>query len=339
MKFPFFKTIGFALFAAMVAPVSSQEPPVDEPIRPKQGPQKVNGIAATVNGDLITLNELMIKVAPLQSVLMSRFPRRGQAYQSQLAELKASILDELVDRTIIFTNFKDRVREFPDQQIEEEVQRIVQTVYQGDEELFKQYLKKTNLTRDQFKEQQRKELLVQIVRSQHYGDVAVPKESELRKEYERWKITNRDRNKDVATYRRIYLRKDRGGGPLAQLSLTEKLADQIKAGGDFEELAKRYSQDSHAKDAGLWEDCERPDMSMEFAHVIFELEGNEVLGPLEDQNGFNIIQVIKRTLGPAKPFEEAREELQRLVISGKKKANFDKWMKKERSRAIIKKML
>jgi peptidyl-prolyl cis-trans isomerase SurA len=281
----------------------------------------------------------MIKVAPSQSVLMSRYPRRGATFQRQLEELKAGILDELIDRAIIFTEFKDRVRSFPDYQIENEVKRVVQNVYNGDEQLFKKYLKATNLTRDQFKEQQRKELLVQIVRAQQFGDVAVPKENELREEYGRWSITNRDRAKDLGTYRRIYLHKSRGGGPFSQLKLAEDIVKKLKNGEDFNDLAKRYSNGSHAEQGGVWKDIPRTDLAMEFGTLLFETSGSEIMGPLEDQIGFNIVQVMERKLGPAKAFTEVREEIQRRVISDKKKSNYQKWMKKMRARAVIKKML
>lgn len=336
----FTKAIVFGM--ALVLPAFTQEPPPgaeNEPIRPPQGPQLVNKIVAKVNGDVITLNELMIKVAPGQSVLMSTYPRRGPAFQKQLKELKSSILDELIDRAIIFNQFKDRVKSFPDHQIESEVSRIIQNVYKGDEELFKKYLEATHLTRDQFKEQQRKELLVQIVRSQHFGDVAVPKEKELREEYERWKITNRDRTKDVGTYRRIYIHKNRGGGPLAQLQLAEEIVKKLKNGGDFNELAKEHSNGSHAEQGGVWNDIPRTDLAMEFGTLLFETEGNEIMGPLEDRIGFNIVQVMERKPGPAEPFEKVSEEMKRRVVSEKKKSNYEKWMKKMRSSAVIEKML
>ena len=336
----FTKAIAFGI--ATVLPAFPQEPPVSPPnaqIRPPQGPQSVNKIAAKVNGDVITLNELMIKVAPSQSVLMSRYPRRGEAFQRQLDELKSNILDELIDRAIIFTEFKDRVSTFPDYQIEDEVKRIVQSVYNGDEQLFNKYLKATNLTRDQFKEQQRKELLVQVVRAQQFGDVANPKENEIREEYDRWSIINRDRAKDLGTYRRIYLHKNRGGGPFAQLNLAEDIVKKLNNGGDFNDLAKKYSNGSHAEQGGVWKDIPRTDLAMEFGTLLFETTGSEIMGPLEDQIGFNIVQVMERKLGPAKPFSEVRDEVQRRVISDKKKSNYQKWMKKMRARAVIKKML
>lgn len=311
-----------------------------ESIRKKRGPIPVNGMAATVNGDVITLNELMIKVAPSQSVLMARFPRRGEAYDAQLNRLRSQILDELIDRTIIYTEFKDRIRAFPDQDIEAEVKRIVQNVYNGDEALFRKYLKATNLTRDQFKEQQRKELLVQVVRAQHFGDVPPPTDAELRKEYATWSIANRDRKKDVGTYKRIYLRKDMGDGPEAQLKLAEEIYRKVKAGGDFAKFAEEHSDDSKSEDGGLWKDVPRTDLNLEFGFLLFETTGTELMEPIEDNFGYNIIQVLKRQLGPPeKSFAAASDLMKQRVVSEKKKANFEKWMKKMRARAVIKKLI
>ena len=333
---------------AAIAPATSQsilppvpkDPPKQDVIRKKSGPMRVNGMAATVNGETITLNELMIKVAPLQSVLMARHPRRGRVFEQQLSQLRSEILDDLVDRTIIFTEFKDRVRAFPDEDIEAEVKRIIQNVYNGDEKLFRDYLKATNLTRDQFKEQQRKELLVQVVRSQQFGDVPPPTEAEMKKEYATWKIANRDRTKDIGTYKRIYLRKDLGDGPEAQLKLTEEIAAKLKAGEDFGELARKHSDDSRSEKGGLWKEIPRTDLNHEFSFILFETQGNDTMGPIEDNFGYNIIQVLDRQFGPPeKSFAEAKDLMKRRIESEKKKANFEKWMKKMRTRAVVKKMI
>ncbi|MGC6466844.1 MAG: SurA N-terminal domain-containing protein [Akkermansiaceae bacterium] len=341
---------GFSAFFTLSCPGQEEPPPppADPPavppaengqIRPKTGPIRVNGIAAKANGEIITMNELMIKVAPLQSVLMARYPRRGPAYQAQLKTLRGEVLDDLIDRAIIYAEFKERARPFTDRDLEDEVQRIVQVSYAGDEKLFRDYLKATNLTRDQFKQQQRKEILVQAVRSQHFGDVPPPTEAELRKEYSTWSVANRDRTKDVATYKRIYLPKAEGGGPLAQLKLAEDLGKKLKDGGDFAVAAKTYSRDSHAENGGLWEDVPRSDLNHEFGFILFESEGNDVIGPFEDPYGFNIIQVVKRDYGPAEPFAKVRDRMKKRVEAEKKNANFEEWMKKMRARADIKKMI
>ena len=84
----------------------------------------------------------------------------------------------------------------------------------------------------------------------------------------------------------------------------------------------------------------RTDLAMEFGTLLFETSGSEIMGPLEDQIGFNIVQVMERKLGPAKAFSKRSvKRVQRRVISDKKKSNYQKWMKKMRARAVIKKML
>jgi len=314
-------------------------PDNNAPDRPKPKLEPVNGIVAKVNGEVITLNQLMIQVAPQQSVLMSRFPRRGAAYQTQLSQMKNLILNNLIDRTIMFSEFKDRISAVTDQQVEEEIKRIIDRQYNGDEALFRKYLQATHTTRDQFKQEQRREILVQIVRTQHFGDVPVPREEELREEYQEWKVTNRDRRKDVATYHRIYLRKDLGGGANSQLLRAERIMEKIQNGGDIEALAKVHSDDSHAQDGGLWKDIPRTDLNMEFGFILFESEGTKVMGPIEDQFGFNIIEVMEREFGPSPPFEEVRDQLEQRVVAEKKSANFEKWMKKMRARAVVEKML
>ena len=67
----FTQAIVLGLVTALPAFSQAPLPAVgNDQIRSPQGPQLVNKIAAKVNGDVITLNELMIKVAPQQSVLL-----------------------------------------------------------------------------------------------------------------------------------------------------------------------------------------------------------------------------------------------------------------------------
>ena len=63
------------------------------------------------------------------------------------------------------------------------------------------------------------------------------------------------------------------------------------------------------------------------------------MGPIEDQNGYNIIQVIDRKLGPSKPLSEVRDLIKSRVEGQKKRLNFEKWMKKQRTRVPVEKMI
>lgn len=304
-------------------------------------PVKVDGIAAKAHGEVVTMSELNIKLGPIQSVLMSQFPRKGPAYEAQLEEIRSQMLDELIDRAIIYGQYKERISAIPDHLVEEEVEKIIRNVYAGNEKLFNAYLKATGLTRAKFKEQQRKEILVSMVKAQHYGDLPPVTQSELNKEYAEWKTPNRDRSKDVGTYYKIYIPKqdlnDPTVTPEQQLELAESIVKQLKDGADFEALAKEHSVDAQASEGGLWKDIPRTDLVHEFGFVVFETTGHEVMGPLEDQNGYTIVKVVSRKLGPAAPLSKVRDTIEKRVNDRKKKAEFDKWMDKTRKNKMVKK--
>ncbi|MDB4512349.1 peptidyl-prolyl cis-trans isomerase, partial [bacterium] len=129
---------------------------------------------------------------------------------------------------------------------------------------------------------------------------------------------------DIGTYKRIYILKTEGDLNKERLKLTENLIEQLKAGADFAELAKEHSGDSRASRGGLWEEVPRTDLQHEFGYAIFETETKEIFGPLEDQYGYNIIQIIERKLGSSKPLSQVRDLIKQRVEGQKKRLNFEK---------------
>lgn len=310
---------------------------------------QVNGIAAKANGEVITMNELMIRLAPSQSVLMARFPPRGEnndrgpQYRAQLKLRHDQILDDLIDNTIIYAMYKDRLNAIPDHVVEDEIEKLIRRAYAGDQELFKKYLKATNLTYYQFKQQQKKEILVSVIKNQQFGDPPPPTETEMKAEYLRWSKSNRDRQKDVATYEKIYLLKrdliDPAVTRESQLNLAEALVKELKDGANFAALAKKHSRDSMALEGGLWRDVPRTDLNPEFGFMVFDFESDEPhIGPIEDRNGFTIFRIVSRKFGPAEPYTKVKERMKKIINDQKKNAKFETWMKKQRDKVPVQKM-
>jgi peptidyl-prolyl cis-trans isomerase D len=90
----------------------------------------------------------------------------------------------------------------------------------------------------------------------------------------------------------------------------EDLLKQIKAGGNFEELAKKNSDDpgsaTKGGDLGFFV---REQMVKPFADAAFALKPNETSGIVETQFGYHIIRGIEHQPGRLKPFEEVKTEL------------------------------
>jgi hypothetical protein len=183
-------------------------------------------------------------------------------------------------------------------------------------------------------------MVVQAMRAQQFSDAPPPLPNEVEKEYAEIKATLRDVSKDVISFQKIFIPASDPQNPLAtpdtQLTLAEDVAKQVSEGKDFAELAKVHSRDAFAEDGGLQENVPRPDLSPEFAAIIFDAPVGKVLGPLLDPQGFTIVKPTKIEFGPSPPLDDrVREMVEQRVSKKKTSEQYERWIKSKRKRAII----
>jgi peptidyl-prolyl cis-trans isomerase D len=102
--------------------------------------------------------------------------------------------------------------------------------------------------------------------------------------------------------------------PDAEVEETKKKAEdvlkQVKKGGNFDELAKKYSEDPGSRDKGgnlgwIIEGQTVP----EFQKVAFSLPKGQVSDLVKTQYGFHIIKVLDKETAHTKPFDEVKDSL------------------------------
>jgi len=89
----------------------------------------------------------------------------------------------------------------------------------------------------------------------------------------------------------------------------EKVEKMAKAGKDFAELAKKYSEGPTAKKGGDLGFFTRGSMVKPFEKAAFSLKKGEISGLVQTQFGFHIIQVVDKQAARVKSFEEVRGEI------------------------------
>ena len=315
-----------------------QPPPA--PSRPS-GPVEVNGIAAKVNGRVITKNQVSFMLAPIYAQLVTQFPRRGPEFERLFNDSKNKVLDELIDREIIMDEFKQLGATIKPNVIDEEVDRQIRELYNGNEAKFLEELKKNRLTMDGYRTMTQDKLVVQAMRAKHFSDAPPPLPNEIQKEYAEIRNTLRDTSKDVISFQKIFIPRTDPANPVAtpetQLAIAEGLLKQIQDGTDFAELAKTNSKDAFAEAGGVQENVPRTDLSPEFASILFEAEVGKAIGPLEDPAGFTVVKVTKKDLGPAPPLSDkkVRELVEDRVRRKKTEGEYKRWIEAKRKRAMI----
>ncbi len=237
--------ISGAIFSGSGA-AAQQAPPRPAPHLPS-GPIEVNGIAAKVNGRLVTKNQVSMLLGPLYAQLVAQYPRRGPQFETEFKKAKDKVIQELIDRQIILDEFKQLGAFIKPNLIDEEIKRQIRDDYNGDEAKLRELLKLSRLTMEGYREMTREKMVVSAMRAQQFSDAPPPLPNEIQKEYNEIKSTLRDVTKDVLTFQKIFIPASDPSDPTVtpdtQLALAEDLAKQLADGKDFAELAKANSKD------------------------------------------------------------------------------------------------
>jgi len=305
------------------------------------GAIEVNGIAAKVNGRVITKNQVSFMLAPIYAQLSAQYPRRGpqSPFEAKFKEAKGKVIQELVDRAIILDEFKKLGATIKPHIVDDEVKRQMRELFNGDEAKFREELKRNRLTMEGYREMTREKMVVQSMRAQQFSEAPPPLPNEIQKEYSEVKLTLRDFTKDRISFQKIFIPASDPQNPAAtpdsQLTLAEDLAKQIADGKDFAELAKANSKDAFADKGGIQENVPRVDLSPEFGAILFEAPVGKIVGPLKDPMGFTIVKPIKIEYGPSPPLEKVRDMIQDRVRKKKTSVQYERWIESRRKRAMI----
>jgi peptidyl-prolyl cis-trans isomerase D len=98
----------------------------------------------------------------------------------------------------------------------------------------------------------------------------------------------------------------------------EDILKQAKKGANFEDLAKKYSEDPGSKDKGGdlgW--IVQGQTVQEFEKTAFGLEKGKISDVIKTQYGFHIIKVLDKETAHTKPFEEVKDSIKAPLLLSK----------------------
>lgn len=115
----------------------------------------------------------------------------------------------------------------------------------------------------------------------------------------------------------------------------KKILERVKAGEDFNALAKEYSTDPSAKDnSGSLGYFRQGEMVEPFEEAAFALKPGEISDIVKSDYGYHIIKVEDKTIDK---FEDVKDELRNSLITDKKSQSYDSAFEEMMSKAKIEK--
>jgi peptidyl-prolyl cis-trans isomerase C len=206
------------------------------------------------------------------------------------------------------------------EQAKEELAERAEAVGQGGEdpeELFQEALDQLGYTESSFREEARRSLLVRKVQEEVAGGDE-PTQEEIEEFY------NENRSAFAAPEQRcirhILFSPD-------EEEEAEQARQQLENRGDFEELARENSQDPGSRERGGELGCQpRGGFVPEFEEAAFEAQEGELVGPVETDFGFHLLEVTEIRPAGEESLEDVAPEIRERLSQQRQAAELDVWI-------------
>lgn len=310
---------------------AAQTPPPPEEV--KKPENVANAIVAIVNDDIITLYDVTKESLPV----IKEAEKNGAVNDAARSKIRHAVLDHLIEKKLT----EQKIRELGIRVSEEEIRQAIDDVRKQNnipsQEALETALAGQGLSFDQYRTQLQEQIeKLKLISMEVRSKIQVG-ESEMREYYS----ANLAKYTEDDTYRARHIFFKTGEKATPEEVQREKstalavLAD-ARAGKDFAELAKKFSEDPAArKDGGDLGSFKKGDMQPELEKTILSLKPGEVSDLVSTSIGFHIIKLEARVAGKVKPFESVKADIGEILYRKKSEERFSQWAKDLRSKASV----
>jgi peptidyl-prolyl cis-trans isomerase SurA len=286
-----FRTLAFAILAvaSAAATAAAQQPAA-------QQPDRIGHIVAFVGDSAILNFDVQNAILAREAVLGRRLPESGPERERAVQEVLEERINELL---LVQAAARDTTIVVADDQIARAVQAEIderQRALGGAAEL-EQALSQSGMTlaafRDMLTQQQRRRVMIeQFMQRKMAGRKSPPvSDQEMRAAFEA-RRGQFERRPPTVTFQQVLVRTDPSPEALARVrARADSVFERVRAREDFEQLARRFSEDGTRDRGGDLGFFRRHEMVREFANVAFALRPGEVSAPVLTQFGYHIIKV------------------------------------------------
>ena len=270
-------------------------------------------VAATVNGEVVTLMELEERAGPEL--------RRADAQPAGAArdKARARALKAAFDAVTAERLFQGQVAALGVEITEPEIDAVIDDVKRRnnlDDARLDEALRAQGLERASYRKAVKRDLeSMRLVQLKIRNKVKVTDEDV--KNY--WQTHPQEfRASEEVRVRHIFLPlpRDADAADTARVNaIADKALARLKAGEDFAKVAREMSQGPSASEGGELGWLRRGTVQPEVEKVAFALQPGEISGLIRTPPGIQLLKVEERRGGGARPLEEVKEEVRDRLVN------------------------
>jgi len=309
------RLLALLLIAVSIAPFAGAEE------------QVLDGIAAVVNGEVITFSQVRELVISREMAL--RQSLQGQALADKIKETRLAAINDLIDRQLVLQEFQKNKFNIPDYAVDDHVNTIIREQFKGDRLAFIRTLQAQGYTLQRFRKVETDKMIVQAMRQRAVKTDPILSPSKVEKFYTQ-------HNAEYSTpeqvkLRMIVLRKDDSDAK----NVAQAIRTKVKGGAEFAKMAQMYSEDSSKETGGDWGWIDRATLNEALATPAFELKPGQISNVVEVGNNYYLLWVEARKKSETKPLALIRDDVEKKVLQSDRQAAQEKWIKGLREKAYV----
>jgi peptidyl-prolyl cis-trans isomerase SurA len=287
---------------AAAAPASSQKAPG----------RVVDRVAALVNGDVVTLSDLVERAGP--DYERAEAMPAGAAREEARAKALRAAFDAVVAEKLLHAKAVELQIESNDQQIDAAIEDIKKR-NSFDDAALDQALRQQGLDRATFRQNVKREYdAFLVLQYQVRGKVKISDE-DLKNYYQTHPAEFG--GEEEVKVRHVFLPLAEGA-PAAEEAKVRAEAERVRqravAGEDFTQLARTVSKGPSAQEGGDLGWLRHGTIDRRLEEVAFALKPGEVSQPVRAGPGIHLFKVEERRTAGAKSFDEAKEEIRNRLF-------------------------
>ena len=292
----------------------------------------INGIAAVVNGDVITYSQVRELSAPRENLLRSQYT--GAELEKALKDAREAALKDLIDRRLIIQSFRKEKFEIPDHFVEEQMRGIIKESFGGDRNTFIKTLEAQKYSIGEFKQKETERMIVQAMRAKNIKRNPISSPTKIEEYYRKHRAEYTA--KEQVKLRMIMIPGHADTGQSAtQKALAEEVLGQLVGGADFEHIAQVYSEDGTRDVGGDWGWIERKTIAPPLEKIAFNMPIGRISNIIEYGGNYYILKVDERQGGTTRSLAEARPDIEKKLLQEEAQDLQERWIAGLRAKAFI----
>ena len=289
----------------------------------------IDKIAIVVNSEIVTQGEIDRMLEPIYEQYRTQYT--GNVLIKKLDEARQKIIEQLIEDRLILSEARRLNIEIDDKDIDDKVNDAVKRF--GSMENFEKLLIQQHIAMRDLRMRYREQLMIRKAIDQKVGAKIQISPTEISDYY----------NKHPAEFvrpqtmklRNILIRPREDLSPEKALELANQISKKLKEGGDFSELAKRFSEGPGAAEGGLMEDVKNADLMPGIEKALSTLKEGDTSSVIQTNAGYHIFKIEEKKSAGTFTLFEVRRDVEDIIFRKKMHEKVELWLQGLKKNAYI----